>query len=43
VTYTIIDGKVVYDRSEYLKLPFARRALPLIGGSGGVGCCLGIW
>jgi imidazolonepropionase-like amidohydrolase len=42
VTHTIQDGRVVYDRGEYLKLPFARRALPLTGG-GGVGCCLGAW
>jgi imidazolonepropionase-like amidohydrolase len=42
VTHTLIDGRVVYDRGEYLKLPFARRALPLTGGSG-VGCCLGMW
>jgi imidazolonepropionase-like amidohydrolase len=42
VTQTIIDGRVVYDRADYLKLPFARRALPLSGG-GGVGCCLGQW
>jgi imidazolonepropionase-like amidohydrolase len=42
VTQTLIGGRVVYDRDEYLKLPFARRALPLLG-SGGVGCCLGIW
>jgi hypothetical protein len=42
VTHTIQDGRVVYDRGEYLKLPFARRALPLTGGSG-VGCCLGVW
>jgi imidazolonepropionase-like amidohydrolase len=41
VTHTIIDGRVVYDRGDYLKLPFARRALPL--GGGGVGCCLGLW
>ncbi len=41
VTYTVMDGSVVYDRSEYLKLPFARRALPLIGTD--VGCCLGEW
>jgi len=41
VTQTIQDGRVVYDRGEYLKLPFARRALPLTGG--GVGCCLGAW
>jgi imidazolonepropionase-like amidohydrolase len=41
VTYTILEGRVVYDRGEYLKLPFARRALPLAGT--GVGCCLGAW
>ena len=41
VTNTIIDGRVIYDRAEYLKLPFSRRALPLTGD--GVGCCLGIW
>src|SRR5439155_10864634 len=40
VTHTLIDGRVVWDRSEYLKLPYARRALPLMEG-GGVGCCLG--
>jgi imidazolonepropionase-like amidohydrolase len=42
VTHTLLDGRVVYDRSEYLKVPFARRALPLTG-AGGVGCCLGQW
>ncbi|MGH7223726.1 MAG: amidohydrolase family protein, partial [Gemmataceae bacterium] len=42
VTHTLIDGRVVYDRDEYLQLPFARRAIPLTGG-GGVGCCLGVW
>ena len=42
VTYTVMEGRVVFDRAEYLKLPFARRALPLIGGDG-VGCCLGEW
>jgi imidazolonepropionase-like amidohydrolase len=41
VTATVIDGRVVFDRSEYLKLPFSRRALPLVGD--GVGCCLGVW
>jgi len=41
VTQTVIGGRVVYDRAEYLKLPFERRALPLAGG--GVGCCMGIW
>lgn len=40
VMMTIIDGKVVYDRAEYLRLPFARRALPMFD-AGGVGCCLG--
>ncbi len=42
VTHTIQDGRVVYDRGDYLKLPFARRALPFLGGAG-VGCCLGQW
>ncbi len=42
VTHTLAEGRVVYDRGEYLQLPFARRAIPLTGG-GGVGCCLGIW
>jgi hypothetical protein len=28
----------VWDRAEYLKLPLARRAIPLAGA--GVGCCL---
>ena len=41
VTHTLIDGRIVYDQSEYLKLPYARRALPLVGGGGGGGCCLG--
>src|SRR5204863_8004792 len=40
VTYTLIDGRVVWDRAEHLKTPFARRALPLLTGGGG-GCCLG--
>src|SRR5438034_1353447 len=40
VTHTLVGGRVVYDREGYLKLPFARRALPLLGGSG-VGCCMG--
>jgi imidazolonepropionase-like amidohydrolase len=42
VTYTIQEGRVVWDRAEYLRTPFARRALPLTTG-GGVGCCLGQW
>jgi imidazolonepropionase-like amidohydrolase len=40
VTATIMSGKVVYDREEYLKIPLLRRLLPLTGGAG-VGCCLG--
>lgn len=42
VTHTLIDGRVIYDRAEYLKLPYERRFLPLIGG-GDYGCCLGVW
>jgi imidazolonepropionase-like amidohydrolase len=41
VTHTILDGRVIYDRAEYLKMPFERRALPLVGG-GEVGCCMGL-
>jgi imidazolonepropionase-like amidohydrolase len=41
VTRTIMRGKVVYDRDEYLKLPFERRILPILTGGTGVGCCLG--
>ncbi len=43
VTHTILNGKLRFDRSEYLKLPFERRILPIVSGGGGVGCCLGIW
>ncbi|HWY86115.1 MAG TPA: amidohydrolase family protein, partial [Gemmataceae bacterium] len=42
VTHTIMDGRVIYDRGEYLKMPFERRVLPLIGG-GDYGCCMGEW
>lgn len=41
VTHTISEGRIVHDRAEYLKQPFSRRALPLLGG--GVGCCMGAW
>jgi imidazolonepropionase-like amidohydrolase len=42
VLFTIMDGRVVFNRPEYLKLPFERRILPLVNGSGaGEGCCLG--
>ena len=43
VTFTIINGRVVHDRAEYLKLPFERRALPLSANGGDYGCCLGAW
>lgn len=44
VTHTILGGRVIYDRADYLKLPFDRRAMPLTSGSGGdFGCCMGIW
>jgi imidazolonepropionase-like amidohydrolase len=42
VTHTIIDGRIVYDRTEYLRTPLPRRMLPLVTG-GDFGCCLGIW
>jgi imidazolonepropionase-like amidohydrolase len=41
VTHTIMDGRVVFERAQYLKLPFERRALPLTGG--GAACCMGVW
>jgi imidazolonepropionase-like amidohydrolase len=41
VTHTISEGRIVHDRTEYLKLPFSRRALPMLGGT--VGCCMGEW
>lgn len=34
VTQTLMDGRIVYDRNEYLRLPMARRALPLMEGGG---------
>lgn len=42
VTHTLVEGRIVHDRADYLALPFARRALPLSGGGAG-GCCLGVW
>jgi imidazolonepropionase-like amidohydrolase len=41
VTHTLMNGRVIYDRAEYLKMPFERRALALSGGE--VGCCMGVW
>ncbi len=43
VTHTIIAGRIVHDRAEYLKLPFERRAMPLSATGGDYGCCLGAW
>ncbi|MBA4066016.1 MAG: amidohydrolase [Isosphaera sp.] len=43
VTHTVMGGRVVYSREEYLKLPFERRILPLLAGGPGAGCCLGAW
>lgn len=41
VTHTLIGGRIVYNRADWLKLPLERRALPLLGS--GAGCCLGAW
>ncbi|QJW94349.1 amidohydrolase family protein [Frigoriglobus tundricola] len=41
VTRTLMRGKVVYNRDDYLKLPFERRVLPILGGGTGAGCCMG--
>jgi imidazolonepropionase-like amidohydrolase len=43
VTQTVMAGSVVYNREEYLKLPFERRILPLVAGGPGVGCCMTEW
>jgi imidazolonepropionase-like amidohydrolase len=43
VTHTLMNGRLVYDRGDYLKLPLERRIIPLVTGGPGVGCCLGIW
>jgi len=43
VTHTLMAGRVVYSREEYLKLPFQRRILPLLAGGPGSGCCLSAW
>jgi imidazolonepropionase-like amidohydrolase len=40
VTHTMLAGKLVYDRAEYLKLPLDRRIIPLVNGGAGAGCCL---
>jgi imidazolonepropionase-like amidohydrolase len=43
VTQTVMAGRVVYDRADYLKLPFERRILPLLAGGPGAGCCMTGW
>ncbi len=43
VTHTLAGGRVVWNRAEYLKLPYSRRALMLSGAGGNEGCCLGQW
>jgi imidazolonepropionase-like amidohydrolase len=43
VTHTVLGGKVVYDRAEYLKLPLDRRILPIVNSGAGAGCCLAGW
>jgi imidazolonepropionase-like amidohydrolase len=43
VLKTVMNGKIVYDREDYLKLPLDRRIMPIVGGGAGAGCCLGIW
>lgn len=43
VTHTVIGGRVVYSRADYLKLPLDRRVLPLLAGGSGAGCCMGVW
>jgi imidazolonepropionase-like amidohydrolase len=41
VTHVIVNGRLTYDRAEVQAIPFARRALPLLGGE--TNCCLGLW
>jgi imidazolonepropionase-like amidohydrolase len=43
VTHTIMSGRVVYRRDDYLRLPFERRILPMLAGGPGSGCCLNGW
>jgi len=43
VTHTLMNGRVVYNRADYLKLPFERRILPMIAGGPGSGCCMMGW
>ncbi|MBA4191011.1 MAG: amidohydrolase [Planctomycetaceae bacterium] len=43
ITQTLMGGRVLYNRDDYLKLPFDRRILPLLAGGPGSGCCLSGW
>jgi len=43
VTQTIMAGRIVYSRDDYMKLPFERRILPMLAGGPGTGCCLSGW
>ncbi len=43
VTHTLMAGREVYNRADYLKLPFERRILPLMAGGPASGCCLSGW
>jgi imidazolonepropionase-like amidohydrolase len=43
VSRTLMAGRVVYNRDDYLKLPFERRILPVVAGGAGVGCCMSGW
>jgi len=43
VTQTIVGGRVLYSREDYLRLPFERRIMPMIAGGPGAGCCLSGW
>ena len=42
VTQTLMNGRVVYNRNDYLKLPLERRILSMSGGPE-PGCCMGAW
>jgi hypothetical protein len=41
--FSSMKGQLVYDRGEYLKLPFDRRILPIVSGGPGAGGCLDVW
>ena len=43
VIQTILGGKVVYNREDYLKLPLERRIAPLVNDGAGGGCCMFGW